>query len=205
MNRLSTEYQAGLHNADLVSIRGTLFPELVDRKVIAKYTSPMAGVMRTGFADKEGYVSSLYSTGYAFIYNTRNVKTTEAPRSFEDLLHPRWKGRLVMDREEYDIYAGMIGVMGQSKANALIKRLVEEQRLTFKRGHTLISQLVAAGEHDLFVDGYVQNAVQLKAAKAPVDLAFTNPTLVKPPSALGIASKAPNPCAAALMIELLPL
>lgn len=201
VNRLSTEYQAGLHNADLISIRGTLFPQLIDRKVVAKYTSPMAGVMRPGFADKEGYVSSLYSTGYAFIYNTRNVRAAEAPRSFEDLLNPRWKGRLVMDREEYDIYAGMIDVMGQSKANALLKRLAEEQRLTLKRGHTLISQLVAAGEHDLFVDGYVQNAVQLKAAKAPVDLAFTNPTLVKPPSALGIASKAPHPYAAALMVD----
>ena len=60
---------------------------------------------------------------------------------------------------------------------------------------------MAAGEHDLFVDGYVQNAVQLKAAKAPIDLAFTNPTLVKPPSALGIASKAPHPYAAALMVD----
>lgn len=201
VSRLSTEYQAGLNNADLISIRGTLFPELIDKKVVAKYTSPMAGVMRSGFTDREGYVSSLYSTGYAFIYNTRNVKAAEAPRSFEDLLHPRWKGRLVMDREEYDFYAGIIGVMGQSKANTLFKRLVEEQRLAFKRGHTLISQLVAAGEHDLFVDGYVQNAVQLKAAKAPVDLAFTNPTIVKPPSALGIASKAPHPYAAALMID----
>lgn len=178
-----------------------MFPELIEKKVVAKYTSPMAAVMRPGFVDKEGYVSSLYSTGYAFIYNTRNVRAAEVPRSFEDLLHPRWKGRLVMDREEYDIYAGMIGVMGQAKANALMKRLVDEQRLTFKRGHTLISQLVAAGEHDLFVDGYVQNAVQLKAANAPVELSFTNPTLVKPPSALAIASKAPHLYAAALMTD----
>jgi iron(III) transport system substrate-binding protein len=103
VSRLSTEYQAGLHDADLISIRGTLFPELIEKKVVAKYTSPMAVVMRPGFVDKEGYVSSLYSTGYAFIYNTRNVRATEVPRSFEDLLHPRWKGRLVMDREEYDI------------------------------------------------------------------------------------------------------
>ena len=201
VSRLSTEYQAGLHNADLISIRGTLFPELIEKKVVAKYTSPMAAVMRPDFVDKEGYVSSLYSTGYAFIYNTRNVTAAEVPRSFEDLLHPRWKGRLVMDREEYDIYAGMIGVLGQAKANVLMKRLVDEQRLTFKRGHTLISQLVAAGEHDLFVDGYVQNAVQLKAANAPVELSFTNPTLVKPPSALAIAAKAPHPYAAALMTD----
>ena len=67
-----------------------------------------------------------------------------------------------MDREEYDILAGMIGIMGQSTAAEILKRLVEGQALAFKRGHTLISQLVAAGEHVLFVDGYVQNAVQLK-------------------------------------------
>jgi iron(III) transport system substrate-binding protein len=201
VSRLSTEYQAGLHDADLISIRGTLFPELIEKKVVAKYTSPMAAVMRPGFVDKEGYVSSLYSTGYACIYNTRHVRAAEVPRSFEDLLHPRWKGRLVIDRGEYDIYAGMIGVMGQAKANTLMKRLVEEQRLTFKRGHTLISQLVAAGEHDVFVDGYVQNAVQLKAANAPVELSFTNPTIVKPPSALAIASRAPHPYAAALMTD----
>ena len=45
---------SGLHLFDLISIRGTLFPQLIDRKVVAKYTSPMAGVMRPGFADKEG-------------------------------------------------------------------------------------------------------------------------------------------------------
>ena len=106
-----------------------------------------------------------------------------------------------MDREEYDIFAGMIGVMGQSQAAELLKSLVEEQSLAVKRGHTLISQLVAAGEHDLFVDGYVQNAVQLQAAKAPVELAFTNPTIVKPPSALGIASRSPHPHAAVLLTD----
>ena len=146
VSRVSTEYQGGLNNCDAISVRGTLFPELIDKKIIAKYTSPMTKVMRPGFADKEGYVASIYSTGYAFIYNTRNVKAAEIPRSFEDLLHPRWKGRLVMDREEYDFFAGMIGVMGPNKAAAVLKRLVEEQGLVFKRGHTLISQLVAAGE-----------------------------------------------------------
>jgi iron(III) transport system substrate-binding protein len=201
VSRLSTEYQGGLNNCDVVSVRGTLFPELIDKKIVAKYTSPMASAMRPGFADKEGYISSIYSTGYAFIYNTRNVKAAEVPRSFEDLLHPRWKARLVMDREEYDFFAGMIGVMGQNKASALLKRLVEDQGLVFKRGHTLISQLVAAGEHDLFVDGYVQNVIQLKPAKPPIDLVFPNPTLVKPPSALAVTSKAPHPHAAALLVD----
>jgi iron(III) transport system substrate-binding protein len=201
VQRLITENQGGQHLADAISVRGTLFPELIERKIIAKYTSPMAAQLRDGFLDKEGYLSSLYSTGYAFIYNTRKIKAEEVPRSYEDLLHPRWRGRLVMDREEYDYFAGLIGIMGESRATQYLKRLVEEQRLIFKRGHTLISQLVAAGEHDLFVDGYVQNAVQLKMAKAPIEMAFVNPTIVKPPSALAIAAKAAHPHAAVLLVD----
>ena len=53
VSRLSTEYQAGSNNADLISIRGTLFPELIDKKIIAKYTSPMASVMRSGLRIKK--------------------------------------------------------------------------------------------------------------------------------------------------------
>jgi iron(III) transport system substrate-binding protein len=201
VRRVITESQGGLNQVDVISVRGTLFPELIDRKIIAKYTSPMAAQLRQGFIDQEGYLSSLYSTGYTFIYNTRNVKREEVPRSYEDLLHPRWRGRLVMDREEYDYFAGLIGVMGESRATQYLKRLVDEQRLVFKRGHTLISQLVAAGEHDLFVDGYVQNGVQLKMAKAPAEMAFVNPTIVKPPSALAIAARASHPHAAALLVD----
>lgn len=201
VRRVITEYQGGLNQADAISVRGTLFPELIERKIIAKYVSPMTGQLRQGFVDKEGYLSSLYSTGYTFIYNARKVRPDEIPRSYEDLLQPSWRGRLVMDREEYDFFAGLIGIMGENKASQYLKRLVEEQGLIFKRGHTLISQLVAAGEHDLFVDGYVQNAVQLKTAKAPVEMVFMNPTIVKPPSALAIAAKASHPHAAALLVD----
>jgi iron(III) transport system substrate-binding protein len=81
-----------------------------------------------------------------------------------------------MDREEYDWLAGLIDVMGENKATAFFKRLVE-QGVKFKRGHALITQLVAAGEHDLLVDGYVHNAVQFKTKGAPINFVFMNPTL----------------------------
>jgi iron(III) transport system substrate-binding protein len=90
------------------------------------------------------------------LYNSTRVKPAEVPKSYDDLLNPRWKGRLVMDREEYDWLAGMIVLMGESKAVSFLKRLVEEQSLNFQRGHSFITQLVAAGEYDLLVDGYAQ-------------------------------------------------
>jgi len=201
ITRVTTEYRAGVFNVDVISVRGTLIPELISNKAIAKYQSPMVPFLRKGFFDTEGYLSGYYGTGYTLIYNTTKVKPAEVPKSFADLLNPRWKGRLVMDKEEYDWLAAMIDLMGESKATAFFKRLVEEQGLKFKRGHPLITQLVAAGEHDLLIDGYVHNAVQLKEKGAPINFVFMNPTPVKPPSAIGIASRSPHPHAAALLAD----
>ena len=201
VNKVITEYRAGVFNVDVVSMRGTFVPELSSKKLIARYKSPMLPFLRKGFTDTEGYLAGYYATGYTLIYNSARVKPAEVPKSYEDLLNPRWKGRLVMDREEYDWLAGLIDVMGESRATSLFRRLVQEQNLNFKRNHSLITQLIAAGEHDVFVDGYVHNAGYVKAMKAPIDFVFPNPTIVKPPSVMAIASKTPHPHAAALLVD----
>ena len=201
VSKVTTEYRAGVFNVDLISVRGTLIPDLMSNKVIAKYRSPMTAFLRKGYFDTEGYLSGYYATGYTLVYNTNLVKPAEVPKSFDDLLHSRWKGRLVMDREEYDWLAAMIDLMGESRATVFFKRLVTEQGLKFKRGHSLITQLVAAGEHDLLIDGYVHSAIQFKTKGAPINFVFMNPTAVKPPSSVAIAARAPHPYAAALLAD----
>src|ERR1700757_475676 len=183
-NRIITEYRANMHNVDVVSLRGTFVPELADKKIIIKYKSPNAPFLRKGFADKEGYLAGVYATGYTMIYNSNMVKTSDVPKSYEDLLNRRWKGRLVMDAEGYDWFAGMIDLWGEAKASGFLKRLTQDQDLKFLTGgsHTHMTQLVAAGEHDLLIDGYVHNAVDLRSKAAPINYVFMNPTIVKPPS-----------------------
>ena len=147
-----------------------------------------------------GYLVGVFATGYTLIYNTTKVKPNEVPRSYEDLLDARWKNRLVMDREEFDWLAGVIDLMGEKKAIAFFKRLVDEQKLAFNRGHTLMTQLLAAGEYDLMVDGYVPNAVQFKNARAPIDFVLKSYPR-KATQSIGVASRAPHPYAAALLID----
>lgn len=200
-NKVINEYRGGVFNADVITMRGTFIPELVSKKVICRYKSPMMPFLRKGFADTEGYLSSLYATGYTVVFNTFRVNPAEVPKAYTDLLHPRWKGRIVMDSEDYDWFAGMIDLMGENGATGLLKRLVTEQAMKLRRNHTLITQLVAAGEHDLLIDGYVHEAVGYKRQGAPIDFVFMNPTIVKPPNAIAVTSKAPHPHAAALLVD----
>jgi iron(III) transport system substrate-binding protein len=133
-NRVMTEYRANLNDVDVLSLRGTFVPELADKKIIIKYKSPNAPFLRKGFADKEGYLAGVYATGYTMIYNSNMVKTSDVPKSYEDLLNRRWKGRLVMDAEGYDWFAGMIDLWGEAKASGFLKRLTQDQDLKFLTG-----------------------------------------------------------------------
>lgn len=201
VNRAVTEHRSGVPSADVISMRGTFLPELSEKKIVARYKSPMTVFLRRGFTDPEGIMATTFATGYAMIFNVTRVKPGEAPKSYEDLLQPRWKGRLVMDQDAHDWFAGLIDLMGEEKAAGFLRKLVIEQGLKLKRNHSLITQLTAAGEHDLFIDGYVHNAVEFKAKGAPVDFVFTNPTIVKPPSVIAISAKTSRPHAAALLLD----
>src|SRR5262244_2308244 len=169
VNRAMTEYRSGVAGADVISMRGTFMPELWEKKIIARYRSPMTAFLRQSFTDSEGLTATTFATGYAMIFNTTRVKPSEAPKSYEDLLNPRWKGRLILDNDAHDWFAGLIDLMGEEKVSGFLRKLVTEQGLKLKRNHSLITQLTVAGEHDLLIDGYVHIAVEFKTKGAPVD------------------------------------
>jgi len=202
LNKVLTEYRAGAHLADVVALNGISSVELIDKKIAARYKSPMVGFLRKGFVDAEGYWPGLYAIGYTIIYNNKRVSQKEAPKRYEDLLQPRWRNNLVMDAEDHDLLAGLIDLWGEAKATGFLKQIAQEQKVTFSRqSHTFMTQLVATGEHDVIVDGYVHNAVALKGKSAPIDYVMTNPTIIRPPTTIAIMARAPHPYAAALLLD----
>ena len=174
------------------------------RKIVFAYSSigSMVGFLRKGFVDAEGYWPGLYAIGYTMIYNNKRVSQKEAPKRYEDLLQLRLKNNLVMDAEDHDLLAGLIDLWGEAKATGFLKQIAQDQKVTFSRqSHTFMTQLVATGEHDVIVDGYVHNAVALKGKSAPIDYVMTNPTIIRPPTTIAIMARAPHPYAAALLLD----
>src|SRR4029077_5967121 len=202
LNKVTTEERAGVALADVVTMTGGYVPELIEKKMLAKYRSPMVPFVRKGFVDAEGYWRGVYAIGYTIIYNNKRVSQKDAPKRYEDLLQPRWKNNLLMDAEAHDLLAGLIDLWGEAKATGFLKQIAQEQKVTFSRqSHTFMTQLVATGEHDVIVDGYVHNAVALKGKSAPIDYVMTNPTIIRPPTTIAIMARAPHPYAAALLLD----
>ena len=134
-------------------------------------------------------------------YNTRLVKPSELPNTYDELLNPRWNGRLAIESTDVLWFAALVKSMGEERGLAYFKRLAA-MRPTVRNGHILAAQLVASGEIALLVDAYNNNMETLKKQGAPVDWKPLAPAFGQS-SAIGVAKDSRRPHAALLFTEFL--
>ena len=202
VSRVLTERKAGADKADVIGGRGNFHDTLMKAGLVAKNLAPLRKEVREGFMDNRGYFLGPFTYSLVLGYNAKLVPAVQAPASYQDLLAPAWKGQLAMDYEAYDWFAGMLDIMGEKKGLELA-RGVAKQDARLQRGHTLLTQLMAAGEFKVIIDGYHYQLRTFKERGAPVDYVVPDPMILKEPSGVWILKRAPHPHAAALLIDFL--
>lgn len=130
-------------------------------------------------------------------YNTKLVKKEELPKTYQDLLDPKWKGKLSVEADDSDWLAETVMKMGEEKGIALFKEIARKNAVSVRKGHTLLSNLVASGEVPMALTVYNYKIEQMKNSGAPVDWFALDPTIARP-NANGVARNAPHPHAALL-------
>lgn len=201
INRVESETRAGKISSDVIDSGQLGMLALMDRKMAARYVSPQRQFYRDGFKDKDGSWTVYMTNVMVSAYNTRLVKKEEAPRVVDDLLNPRWKGKLAMDSQSYVWFGTMVQQLGEEAGLRFMKRL-NEQGPRHVRGRRLLSQLVAAGEFDMAIETNLNSVLSLAAQGAPLWFAPIRP-LFYSPSLVYLSQNAPHPHAAALFIDYL--
>ncbi len=137
---------------------------------------------------------------FSAAYNTNLVKKDEVPKSYEDLKHPRWKGRLAVEADDGDWFATVVSKMGRDRGVALFRDIVRTNGVSARKGHTLLSNLVVAGEIPLALTVYSYKPEQQKREGAPIEPLYLAPVVAL---AYGpaVAKCAPHPHAAVLFNE----
>jgi iron(III) transport system substrate-binding protein len=198
-NKMTTEALAGQHNWDVMN---TLLPtrELIDRKLLARYSSPEAAMLsEQGLRDPAGYWTAIYAIPFVLGYNTNLVNPADAPKSYGELLGAQWKGsRISIDQDGYELVQGLILSWGKEKAVDYLKKLASQQPAP-RRGNSLRVQLVAAGEHPLLIS--MASPIQLaRRDGAPLNWIPLEPVPVSF-HAIALAEHAARPNAAKLYID----
>jgi iron(III) transport system substrate-binding protein len=201
LNRILTEHRAGRFNYDILNIRSSALYTLKKANAIGRHDSPYRRGLRAGFYDKDGYFNGIWASLMVYLFNSKQVDRAQAPKSIADLLQPKWKGKMGMDQDADDWLAAVLEYYGDEKGKQIARSLAAQQ-LNIRKGRTLVSQLVAAGEFPLQIDAHHHEAVSLRKAGAPIDYVFPEPFVpVKSVSSLAISSQPPHSHAAALLVD----
>jgi iron(III) transport system substrate-binding protein len=198
--RFVVEQRAGTHLADIFQTSIVQVYQLKNSNLLARYVSEEAAFYQEGFKDPQGHWTAFYQIPYVIGYNTHLVAAKDAPASYEDLLNPKWKGLIGLETEEYQWFYHLIQIMGRDKGLDFMKKFARQEP-QMRKGHTLLAQLVAAGEVALATVVYSNRIERMKGSGAPVDwVRFKGPTITAI-NAIAIPDKAPHPSAAKLFVD----
>jgi iron(III) transport system substrate-binding protein len=198
--RIGQEYQSRIHAVDVVNSsdaahfivwrrEGILIPFVPED--VAKFYS-------AEHKDTEGLFAS-FRIGLSIIaYNTNLVKAEEAPKSFADLLDPKWSGRMV---KAHPGYSGTIMTatfqLQRDLGWGYLEKLAQQKIMQLQSASDPPKKL-ALGERAVQADGNEYNIFQIKEGGGPVEPVYATEgtPLVIGPNA--VFKNAPNPNAARL-------
>ena len=197
--KIQTEYAAGKPLVDVINGSGEDVAVMKKGGMLDPYNSSQREFYAAADKDKEGYFTAFYVIPMVLGYNSRMVKRPDVPKTYEDLLNPKWKGQMFLDNEAYDWFAVLIKHFGKEKGLQFMRALAK-QDLGFIRGRTQQSQLLIAGERPLAIVLSGHTVLDLKANGAPIDWVGLEP-FFSSANYLMLSRRAPHPHAAALFID----
>jgi iron(III) transport system substrate-binding protein len=167
--------------------------------LIDPYLSPSRKGIAPEFMDRQGYWTTFYHLAVVLGYNTEKVKRDEAPKTYEDLLDPKWKSRMSLDQTDMHLFGTMVEYWGREKALTYFRKLAENDP-SMRRGKTLQAQILGAGEVHVAPWLYGYRPLAMKREGAPVDISLLKPVL-SVPTYLLLAKNASHPHSAALFLD----
>ena len=199
VQRYTAEFQAGTFLADILDTNDTRIEFLRRKGMLQAYYTPMAESFDKRFIQPQGFWVANRITMIVLGYNTRLVKPPEAPQRYEDLIDPKWRDKIALEREDSHWFMTLMGHWGEEKGKAFFQRL-RAQNPTIRTGHTHLAQLIAAGEDPLSPNAHSQGMASGQHRGAPVDWVNLEP-VVGMNNVSALAKNAPHPHAAMLFLD----
>jgi iron(III) transport system substrate-binding protein len=202
LQRVMQELQANIKNVDVIHTSDAgHFVLLKEKKLLMQYTP--AGVDRfpAGFKDRDGYHYGLRATVNVIAYNTKIIPAAEAPRTWKDLLDPKWKGRLVTAHPGYSgVIATHVLALVHLHGWEYFKQLAQN-RVMLVQSAVDPAGVVASGERPVAANGGDYTFYQIKKKGNPVEIVYPREGVPLVVSPTAIASFAPHPNAAKLFTD----
>jgi iron(III) transport system substrate-binding protein len=187
-------------DVDIIETNGPELETLHRQKFLQEVKSPyLADLIPQAILPHREWIGTRLNV-FSLAYNSKQVKKADLPKTYQDLLNPKWKGKLGIEAEDADWFAGVISELGEDKGLKLFRDIVATNGMAVRKGHTVLTDLVASGEVPLALTVYNYKAEQLKSRGAPINW-FVIPPAMARPNGVALARRAPHPHAAVLFFD----
>ncbi|MGH8623292.1 MAG: ABC transporter substrate-binding protein, partial [Burkholderiales bacterium] len=200
VQRALTEARGGRFDVDVIETNGPDIEALHREKILQEVRSPHLAELVPGAIPPHREWVSMRLNIWVAAYNTKLVRKEELPKSYDDLAHPRWKGKLGIEGGDANWFAAVVKEMGEAKGLKVFRDIVAANGMSVRVGHTLLANLVVAGEIPLALTVYNFRVEQIKAGGAPIEWFIIPPTIARF-QGMGLARRAPRPHAAVLYFD----
>lgn len=200
LQRVATEARGSRFGVDVIEGAAADTAPLAREGLLQEVASPFHSELMPGsVVPGRPWVCSRLSVFIA-AYNTNAVSRAELPKTYEDLLDPRWKGRITIEAGDANWLMAMADTLGEARALKLFGDIAAKNGLAPRVGHTLIANLIASGEVPFSLTIYSEAVDRLKRVGAPIESLYLAP-LIGMDNGLGVMKRAPHPYAAMLFYD----
>ena len=205
--RIHNEGRAGKMQADVYD--GTTTAEVLKREKHAlRFLPDIARELPADYVDPDGFwVATNYYINTA-AYNTDLIKPGTEPKSWNDLLDPRFRGQMVWGNSvSVSAAAGFIGAvlkeLGQDKGMDYLRKFATQKIASVGASARVVIDQAIAGEYALALQIFPEHAAGGAAQGAPIRWIPMQPAMSAIVSTTGVTAGAPHPNAAKLLLEYL--
>ena len=200
LQRALVEARGGRFEVDAIETSAAEMESLHRERMLQEIKSPLlADIVPAAIRPHREWVGdrlNIISAGY----NTNLVSKQNAPKSYDDLLDSKWKGKLTVEADDAVWFGALITAMGEEKGLKYFRDLVRGNGLSLRKGHTLIANLIVSGEVPYALTVYHYKAEQLKRSGAPIEWQVLSPGIARF-LGTGVMRRAPHPHAAILFFD----
>jgi ABC-type Fe3+ transport system substrate-binding protein len=205
LSKVNAERRANAVMVDVIESASIQMPA-IKAGAVQPYHSAAMDKMPKEYFDPNGLFASTRISYYGLSMNTRQVNPADAPKTYEALLDPKWKGKLAW-RTGDEIGAALfitnlIQSIGDAKTEEYLKKLATQNVVNNTESARALVDHIGQGEYAIGLNVGIHLTTNAKAQGAPVAVQLLEPVPGNA-SAIQLVKGAPHPYAAMLMIDLM--
>jgi iron(III) transport system substrate-binding protein len=198
--RVLREAAARRNEVDVIMIPAGDMEALYREKILQPMQSPVLADLIPGAVPKHQHWATVFMNVTVHSYNTQAIKKADLPKTYADLLDPKWKGNIGVEAKAEEWFAKVVMSLGEEKGLKLFNDIVTRNGLPSRVGVSLLHNLVIAGEVPLALTVYIDLPEKDKRAGKPVDWFVMEPVVAQGFN-IGVAQRVQHSAAAQLFYD----